>query len=222
MRAFRLGVFVPIPYPSHSSGSDRNQPVRIGVCEPPGSPSSQGNPRVSETTGEDPKGTQSSKGSRVRITSARPGRGPESRGSRGFWASCIGHANGPYTKGLEAPFCWMSQGTGNEAPPERAGARDQQIGSLPDLREPRRGRRRVPGPTPGRQHVPVRVPGRDILQSEGRPAGDLPGGGRRGRRRRGWAPGGARVRRRGHRIATVLDHLFCARSKRVAWAGCSW
>jgi len=49
-----------------------NQPVGIGVCERPGSPSSQGNPRVPETTGEDPKAAESSKGSLVRIQSARP------------------------------------------------------------------------------------------------------------------------------------------------------
>src|SRR5499427_2601509 len=47
---------------------------------------------------------------------------------------------------------------------------------------------RRPRPQPGRAGVPVCVPGRHLLQGPGRPPCGVPGCGRGGRRRRGWAP----------------------------------
>jgi hypothetical protein len=68
----RLDTAIPIVYPSHSSVSDRNRPDRIGGSGPLGSLLSQRNPRVPETSGEDPKRAEFSKGSQVQILSARP------------------------------------------------------------------------------------------------------------------------------------------------------
>ena len=61
------------------------------------------------------------------------------------------------------------------------------------------------------QGFPVRVPGRDLLQGAGQPAGGLPGRGDRHRRGRRWAPGGARLRRRGFGGRRVLRRRSCAR-----------
>ena len=62
--------------------------------------------------------------------------------------------------------------------------RDQQVRGLADLRGPRRGGRRVPGPVAGRDRLPVRLPRRHLLQGPGQPPGGVPGGGDRHRRHR--------------------------------------
>ena len=85
--------------------------------------------------------------------------------------------------------------------------RDLQVRGVADLRRPRRGGRRVPGPVPGRDRLPVRVPRRHLLQGPGRPAGGVPGGRGRDRRHRRRAPRGARLRRRRHRGRRVLDRV---------------
>lgn len=61
----------PTAYPSKSPAINPHGPTTLGLSEPPGSPETQGNPRVPETSGDDPDPYGSSKGSWVRIPPAR-------------------------------------------------------------------------------------------------------------------------------------------------------